>query len=350
MRSREHSRIFTSYQFIAHDIENKLKSPSSMYLSLMLKENTAFMSCLLGAGNGCRSKEVNFDPKNPNYFSLAYQTGATAIDRLTGMPDSPIFYDTQGKRCKRRKNSVRCVFKATTFFYATCDPKDGLTCLTGPVELHVAYSVSQLPKTLTDLGFSFKPLPRTIRFHTHKLVDILGPFRDSDCNPGAVIVGYDRRGRSRCECRQPYVPIDVEPFRTRRGPICRATLAAELTCPKDLVFRGLKPDGTANCLSPTEAYHCISFQSTNMNADACPRGYWVQEDRRSGCKFYCTIPKQASSWCKSDESNEDRAWDTAHTAQIYRTVTGNINQVHKSQQYRIGLGCDTRTLVCCQPK
>lgn len=356
LKSRRRSKALSVFQFIAMDVENKLKSPSSMYFSLFDQDNVSFISCLLGAGNGCTTNltakyDINRD--NKNYFALLYRVGTASGDASlsSAFANKPIYYDTNGQKCKMEDKSLICAFKLETFYFVTCDTSnlEIKTCLDGPEDVHVAYSLSQLDGKLKSFGAKFKSLPRTIRFITHSMTDIISSQSHSSCNPGSVITGFQKKGgRPLCKCRPPYISREKEPLGNRKGPFCRMTKKAELTCPDDKIFRGLKGDGTANCLTVDQAFECVSYVNKGMNVDSCDPGWWVQEDRRSDCNFYCTIPKQSSSICENNESAEDRT--NYQGRRIGRWVNGNVLQRRVNKVYPIGLACSSRILKCCRPK
>lgn len=338
--------------FIAKDIENKLKSPMSIYISLLDDSNTKLIECVLGAGTGCTSELTSFDSIHPNYnyFALNYSTGVTTSLRMTSADaSSPILYDKQGAICK--KNDSNCVFAAHTFFYASCDPADGKTCTRGPASVSVSYKVSLVPGRLKEFGAAFKSLPGGIHFFTHQLKDILGPFTNSTCNPGAIIQDFDRRGYATCRCSPPFVKGTLPD--NRFGPICRKILETELSCADpNLIFRGLNPDGTANCIRPEDAYECITATPVGSLNARCPIGYMVRDDVRSGCKFYCTIPKQdATISCSSNEAKGPSQQFINNVIQPPQyTLSMEDHRKRVSAMYKMGLICQSRTLTCCRPK
>ena len=103
--------------------------------------------------------------------------------------------------------------------------------------------------------------------------------------------------------------------------------------------------------------------STQLRDDMtakCPAGYWLQEDIRRDCYFYCTMPKQdGTAPCHSDEAHEDRALPKDPqgntipfaTPLTDRKITGEVgeNQQFSGMQH-IGLVCAHRAITCCQPK
>ncbi|MBI2602637.1 MAG: hypothetical protein HYW48_06240 [Deltaproteobacteria bacterium] len=365
-QSQRRARIRTVFQFIAQDVENKIRTPSSLYLSILDEGNVDLIKCLLGSLDGCTTRLIAHDVASPNYFALAYPTGTASFDRMSGFPAEPVFFNTQGLKCKEG-GDLECVFQVDTFFFATCPGGEGKTCLEGAEEIHVGYEVSQRPGTLAGMK-PFAPLPKAVNFFTHRVEDILGPFTSSECNPGAIISGYDSRGRAICVCTPPYVSRTESPTENRRGPICRRTMAAELTCPENLVFRGLRSDGTANCVDPSEAYNCIELEKTIAETASCPAGYWVQEDHRQGCAFYCTMPKINSIYrgCSSNEAAENRI--DGYKKRVSGVVgcrsscpEGTVTSALKNddcpaacrvdrREYAMGLVCNMRRLVCCQPQ
>lgn len=361
-RVQKRAKVKGAMQFIAQDIENKLKTPSSLYLSLTDPSNFQFISCVLGAGDGCTSVLTKFDPNSPpstwNYFALNYADTANSSLRMTSSSfGAPILYDTDGLPCPSKIGShAPCVFQAYTFFYATCDPSDGNICKFGPAQVSVAYKVTQVPNTLTDLNPSFKALPEGIHFFTHQTKDILGPFSNSTCNPGAIIQGYDRRGYAKCKCSGKYVPNTDIP-ENRFGPLCRPVQSVELKCPDpNTVFRGLTPDGKANCVDPKDAYDCVAGTPAGSLQARCPTGYWVQEDLRQGCRYYCTIPKtDGTADCSSNEVGDNR--DSKGQRRISDKIQPEEKTYDKKDQrvevnalYKMGLICTGRILTCCRPK
>jgi hypothetical protein len=351
------NKIKAVMTFLAGDIENKLKSPSTIYLSLLDNANANLIQCVLGTLTGCTNSLVTYNANNPNYFALNYATGVSSAARMTSASaNNPTYYDKDGLITTIR---AKRVFVAKTFFYATCDPVDGTTCLRGPASVQVAYVVSQIPGTLPEFGTGiFRDIPRAVHFFSHQVKDILGTFNTSTCNPGAVISGYDRRGYATCRCSSPYIQGTFP--NNRFGPICRLLLAAEVYCPNpNTVFRGLTTDGRANCLPASAAYDCISGTPLNLVGARCPAGYWVQEDIRPNCKYYCTIPKADGGqalWCNSDERAEDRDSQGYRNFPSQRiqppqyTLDGNDHRQPSQPKYQIGMVCPTRTLTCCRAK
>ncbi len=350
-----------SMQFIASDIENKLKSPSSLYLSLLDATNANYIQCVLGSGVGCTSA-LTHPPTDGNYnfFALDYASGLQSVGVMTNVdPVTPIYYDVSGLQCKKPgPTNPNCAFQAQTFFYATCE-NNASTCAFGPAEIHVAYRVIQVPHSLPDLA-PLPSLPQSSHFFTHQVKNILGPYVNSSCNPGAVIRGYNANGSPNCVCSSPYtqayiMPANVVPLKNIRGPICRKITQSELTCPENTVFRGLTPTGLANCLPASSAYICIPASPYGSLSARCPPGYWVQQDQRSGCQFHCTMPKQDATWtaCNSNEAKDDRlpggylATSSPHYNQVEQVVKANGGQ--SSSGILMGLVCSTRTLTCCRP-
>lgn len=305
----------TAMRYLALDIENKLKTASSIYLSLLDPQNIDLIKCTLGTLDGCTNTLVSYDPGAPNYFALHYRTQNDDSQAITSEdPDAPLIYDTNGILCPEGEptGDAQCAFQAETFFYASCDPAEGSsTCEYGPALLHVAYRVSQIPGTLSNQQ-RFQDLPRSIHFYTHQVSNILGSTMTAVCNPGAVVAGYDRRGYSICRCSGRYVDSGMT---NRNGPICSDTVDSAHYCPQmNQIFRGLNPDGTANCVDIDDAYECIDLDTSleDYHADMtqrCPAGYWVQEEKRADCSFWCTMPKHGGTWvaCSVDEASDPRS-------------------------------------------
>ncbi len=369
-KAQRRARIKTAYQFIAQDIENKLKNPGSIYASVMNDGSgnalciapgpscvvSPLTQCLLGFGNGCTTQLTQHNPAAPNYFALNYAMYTSNDSGLvtSGDANNPIYYNADGVRCTL--GSKLCMFKAVTFWYGVCETSAPCTQAS---EIHVAYQVSQItPNPLPELGNPFPPLPASTHFFMHQVKDILGAWMNNSCYPGAVVIGFSRQGRPLCECRPPYVATGVS---GSRGPVCRLILAPELTCSDpNTVFRGLTTDGRANCVSVNDAYDCVSPVATGTigQAAVCPAGYWTQDDSRTDCTFNCTMPKQDGTWsCGSNEAADTRS------AGGYRQINdlvqpaaytllmgdGDDHRVSVNQGYKMGLVCSPKTLKCCRP-
>lgn len=404
-QSQRRARIKTIYEYIGRDLDNKIRSPSTIYLSLLSplsdtigSPNSELIQCVLGTGAGCPPQLQSYVAGKENYFTLVYPKSQSIAGAAAGTANRPIYYDTQGlpedmpnSYCKNHSHK-NCVFQAKSFFYATCPAtahcnagaltcdngdtapscsngskaptcSDGVpakcldsgatelaapvckntstSCAYGAAQVHIAYEVSQF-KAFDKLGPKFKNLPHSAanatnapapRFFTHQVKDILGSQNTTSCNPGAVIIGFNSNGTPKCKCSLPYIQRSIPPITNQRGEICRLTVASELTCPEDTVFRGLNTDGTAHCLPLDQAYDCktISYPrpgqplgSQTFSSISCaspgdaelasgavpddPSGasYWVQNDYRVDCKFWCTMPQVDRAECVSDEAHEDR--------------------------------------------
>ncbi len=406
-KSQRRARIKTVYEYIGRDLDNKIRSSNTIYLSLLSPlsdtigtPNSELIQCVLGSGTGCTTDLQTYNPAKKNFFTLVYPKTQNLAGAAAGTDRRPIFYDTQGlpedmpnSYCKNH-NDVNCVFQAKAFFYATCPDSPSCTsgvitcenldthpscssgsraptcsngapakcidltgnevgppvcqststpCTLGAAQVHIAYEVSQF-KHFANLGSDFKALPHSAalttdaakpRFFTHQIKDVLGSENSTSCNPGAIIIGFNSNGTPKCKCSLPYVQRSVFPLTNQRGEICRMTLADDLTCPDGEVFRGLNPDGTAHCLPLDQAYECKTISSPRpwqpvgsqvFGAISCsspgdselgaggsippddPNGvsYWVQNDYRVDCKFWCTMPQVDWAECQSDEAHEDR--------------------------------------------
>lgn len=309
-------------EHLANDVEDKLRAPSSIYLStLAASDNGNFIKCLLGTADGCTPELTRFDPANPKRFALAYTVTANTLSLMSSGDVNRIGYTINGSRCDSArcwspsshcKPEAQCVFTVDTFFYATC-PVDDLAdpvcgpCKCGPEQIHTTYRVSQIPGTLPQLGTAgFPPIPKTQHFTTLTAAQIFGPTSNSSCNLGATIGGYDVKGHAKCQCAQPYIPTGAI---NRRGPTCRLTTEDELKCPDTKIFRGLNSDGTPLCIEPSDAYRCINvtaqpgneiIQDFDQGRATCPdSSYWVQQDVTDDCSFWCGVSKSGGR-CYSD--------------------------------------------------
>ena len=389
------ARIKAVYQFVAQDLANKLNTPSNLYLSLLLANNaSAYVRCLLNAEITNPMDELNsvcldlnlttFDPTNPlpnNIFALAYQTGIANLAIMTGDSGGNVqLYDTTGLPCRgpdvrtdqgqtilgpKPLNSqlYPCVFQAAAYFYVSCGLSDP-DCLSGPQVVNVGYQVSQVAP-IEGQSQPFQPIPQSIHFTPIQMKDILGTFYNSTCNPGALVSGYNPNGTAICSCAIPYTQaLNASiPLVNNRGPICQMLTAAQLTCPQGLLFRGVLPNGMANCVNPADAYNCISTgpgandinPSGSINEiQKCPAGYFVQTDYRRDCYFYCTIPKANSTSCGSNEFNDSRSpggyvWISNDIQKPQYTQSSNSSGSDVAAWYKQGLVCAERQLTCCQP-
>lgn len=387
-KAQKQAEILAAMEFLAQDIENKLKSPSSIYLSLLDAGNTGLSYCVLGVGQGCNSALTT--PGARNRFALNYATGLRSAKRAT-LAGAFQYYDTNGLPCTQ--GSTGCVFYAETFFYATCDPADVNfpQCLTGPVAVHLGYSVKKAKGALKEFPDVFKDLPLSPRFYTHQTKDILGLFSNATCALGAVVSGYDRRGFAICECKSPY----IKKAETRYGPLCVKLVDSQLTCTGNLVYRGVKSDGTALCENPSAAYTCLDAGPDL--AARCPTGYWVMQDMRpsapraapyttacpktywerneygqrktippspGGCYFACTLPDIRSGSWDCGSTDDLIAIDRCGAGQQgVKAISGNVVPLYNTvdvpdtenppayapytDNYKKGLICPFRRLMCC---
>jgi len=387
IKLEKQNKIKAAMEFLAQDIENKLKTPSSIYLSLLDGNNLSLSQCILGWSTGCTAALTTPGSQNP--FALNYDVGLNQIGKRLTNPTSVAlaYYDVNGLPCNRQQTPLTCVFTAETFFYATCDPTEATfpTCLYGPAEVHVGYSVKKLAGTLTSYSSTiFKNLPTNPRFFTHQTKNILGITSNSTCPIGSVITGYDRRGYPSCECKSPY----IQQGNLRYGPRCVLLTANQLKCADGLIYRGISSNGTAMCENPYQAYSCIDANPVADLGAKCPAGYWVMQDYRpstprpvpynipyqnswwedngvyppAGCYFSCTLPDiRGGSWdCGSSELGDNR-YDGGMQGSV--TISGNISDLYNTIDvsdtenspannrnnavYKKGLVCPSRKLMCC---
>lgn len=364
---------------IAGDIENKLRSPSAIYASLLDPANIDMAHCLFSVPNTC-------DPFTAtatlHRFALNNSYLTPRVDQLTHATLPAQYYNLRGLRCNK-PDKDSCVFSAETFFRVSCLSaycSDGTapqcldhsnaqcysgaqngtcangdeaycgagaitmpafcqstsSCPGGPSEIHIAYQVQQTTGSLSQFGQPFTPIPQNIQFdYTHKTSDILTPSVNSSCNsPGAIIIGMNSNGSAICKCAQPYITLtdaSGSPQLDSKGQeICTITPADQLTCPPNTTYAGAKEDGTANCLDATHAFDCVTitknrtsyFHSGNKDTTYeafCPGPeYWVSADYRENCSFTCI-----AAACYTDEA-------------------GGFNSPVE------GFYCDSRTLRCCR--
>lgn len=367
-----------TFEAIAEDIENKLRSPSAIYSSLLDPANLDMTHCIYSVPNAC-----NLFTQTPQSFALNNSYIVARVDELTHAGPPVQHYNLRGLRCNNPDNDS-CVFTAETFFYVSClsafcsdgtNPKcpdeSGAKCFTGsqngtcangdtaicgsgaittpaqcqttntcpggPSEIHVAYQVQQVAGSLSSFGKTFNAIPQNIQFnYAHKISDILTPNVNSSCNsPGAIIIGINSNGSAICKCAQPYIvltdPSGSPKLDSKGQEICTLTPPEDLTCPSDKVYAGAKEDGTANCLDATLAFDCITitknrqswFHSSGKDTTyeaSCPGPeYWVSADYRENCSFTC----MAGLMCATDEE-------------------GGFNSPIE------GFYCDSRKLTCCR--
>ncbi|MBP6218765.1 MAG: hypothetical protein KA436_09280 [Oligoflexales bacterium] len=317
-------RSYAAMESIAKDIESKIRNPTLIYTSLLFDGNTELIKCLVGTDDGCTAAELSPNPRK--FFSLAQDLGGGELRLVTGLPGALIYYNTKGIQCTDPVGDPSCLFLAESFFYASC-PDAAPSCVNGAETIHTAYRITlqQADAFQKEYGKGVPFLPAEIFYYTLKAADILGSFTDTSCNPGAVMKGYEKTGRPSCECSYPNVPRTIAPLTNRRGPLCRKTANAALVCPADRVFRGLKSDGSANCLTVDEAYDCIPIYPPNNGFEAeCPVGYgWMQRTNKQYCFFQCNVRKDdggSGGNCVSDEAADGRAQRTVGQ----RTVRGQL--------------------------
>ncbi len=370
---KQKMRIRAIQESIAKDVENKLRTPSAIYMSLLHRDNLPLLQCLEGVGSGC-TKTLTTPParKNPryNFFALVYPTSLSTFDPISSATAKSIYYSITGERgCKKEDNA--CIFEVKTFYYTVCPIKAASKtilvssapseCQDGAEEIKLAYRVTQVKdfKVNRDVLVSKLPeIPESINFSTITAREIFGPQVNMACNQGAVIVGYDKTGKVRCECRQPYVVAPVPG--NRKGPLCNLTEIESFKCAEGQVYKGLNAQGTANCVALEDAYDCKSFCGTwrvDTQAGACTKenydryfaeptcgpDYWVSMTRRRNCKFACAVGKGGGS-CNADEHedavNADSLYlgdlrDVAAPSHVYQSVGINepdeLDSTYKNQ-------------------
>tara|TARA_A100001015_G_scaffold274618_1_gene331156 strand:- start:365 stop:1576 length:1212 start_codon:yes stop_codon:yes gene_type:complete len=379
-KTRQRIGLRSVQESIANDVENKLQTPTAIYISLFNTDNKDLINCVIGTEKECSGKHTRI-PKSDNdrnYFTLMYPTSEATSEAMSG----DIYYSNRGKRNCKPKDPT-CIFQVKTFFYATCPEgveiiADAFATKTGErpskcqraEEIHLGYRViqkklysgSERTKKSSQSKQSGKvlpPIPKHVYYYTIPIAQILGPKLNSKCNPGAIVSGYDGSGEATCLCTSPYVPSGDY---NARGEVCAEVTMEELTCPPGEVFRGLDELGLPLCFNQEDAYDCqIKEGAEFWNSDGgCGSEYWIRLHQRSQCAIHCTIGKGGGS-CNADEANgegyasiklniemlekEDRE-SLMHTAKDKGDVRGREFDGLVKQ----GFFCEQNIIKCCRPK
>lgn len=300
--------VKTVMERISRDIHYKIKNPFSIYLSLLDQENTNLMTCVYGTGANCEYT----NPATSSGFRLSYRNSLTSTDYAAAptsgtdeeVSELGVCYDTNGAFCdcgeSSEEKTTPCVFAAETYFYVSCPSEDGsLKCNDGATSVHVAYRVKQIEGTLRRFGRKVKDLPHREFYVHHSAKSIFNPRFNSECNTGAVVIGFGPKGRALCDCVGEY---EYAGYDNNRGPICKKPSDLQYECPDYEVPISLNANQEIQCLTFDEAYECETYVGSYAS-EPCPVGYWLQKYNRITCKFHCKVDSRDGGECSNLETS-----------------------------------------------
>lgn len=383
-RLQHKMRVRSVQETIAADVEAKLKSATSIYISLLSSSNKDLLQCIEGVGTGCSSKltTVPTIPTDRNKFALLYPTGANQYQAISSVPGKSVYYNTKGQVGCTASDRL-CIFEVETFFYATCpisDDKSPLvaapsTCNNGngAAQIHLGYEVKQTkPYNASGVDVTNPSIPKRTKFFSLTGHEILAVGGNNDCNQGAAITGYSYTGKPICQCRQPFIQAvqNGTQLSNRRGPLCNPTTDDLLDCADGEVYVGLQADGTPRCEPFSSAYDCYEVGGSldskiddyYQGGGDCGSDYWLAGHVRENCRFYCAMGG-GGGICGVDEDKEKRT-DYIHRERDIDGL-GDIQGEDRNRleailapgaslsdskiRFKDSFVCHTSKYTCCRP-
>lgn len=282
---------------ISNDLYQKSRDPFSVYLSLRDELNQDFRDCVYGSTSGCSA----LDEASRSGFRLNQRVSSESTEAITGAlndSDSPVCFNTNGALCPCSDEITKgatCAFITESSFYVTCpENSNGIPCEKGADSVHITYTIKQRSGVLKSLGDPMRDLPEREFFIHHTAESIFNPSYNSECNTGAVLIGFDTTGRGLCQCTSTYEKTGEN----NRGPLCTLKESVQFECPEYTVPIAMDANSNIQCLTFDEAYVCETYEGEAAK-EPCPQGYWVQKYHRNNCRFHCTIKDPNGGECSN---------------------------------------------------
>ena len=286
---------------LSNDLYHKTRDPISIFLSLRDEVNIDLRSCLYGGSSACTFTGAS----SSTGFRLNHRQSQNAVEAVSGLwgsDDGAVCYDTNLSSCSCAGDSLigktPCSFIAETKFYVSCQETDP-TCLKGASSVHVSYRVRQREGTLRRFGRAMRDLPENEFYSHHSLQSIFNPSYNSECNTGAVMIGFNKSARAICEC----APTFEQVGENNRGPICSKAIGLQHTCPEHMVPVSLGENNNIICKTLDQAYRCETYSGADAQTP-CPSGSWVQKYYRKECRFHCSVNSRDGGECSNFDPDD----------------------------------------------